>query len=187
MIAPAALAVAAACSGVIHQAPTHHLGAFRAPLVVGDSVTAEVRHHLAGVGFEVDARVCRQWDEGSHLVFRRTLRKTLPHEVVMFLGANWHVTPQQLRHTLDVVGPSRLLVLVTPIELGGHDGPDAHNERVFARAHPHHVLLLDWARYALPHRSWFGSDGLHLHVRGARALVRLLRRALPFAAPGRFP
>jgi CTP:molybdopterin cytidylyltransferase MocA len=187
VIAPAALAVAAACSGVMHQAPTHRLGPFRAPLVVGDSVTAEVRHHLAATGFEVDARVCRQWDEGSHLVFRRALHHTLPHEVVMFLGANWHVTPAQLRHTLQVIGPRRLLVLVTPVELGGRDGPDAHNERVFARLHPHRVLLLDWARLAIGHHSWFGGDGLHLHVRGARALVRLIARALPFAAPGRFP
>jgi hypothetical protein len=187
VIAPAVLAVAAACSGVFHQAPTHRLGHFAAPLVIGDSVTAEVRHHLGAVGFEVNARVCRQWDEGSHLAFLRRQRGTLPHEVVMFLGANWHITAAQLRHTFEVVGPKRLLVLVTPVELGGREGPDAHNERVFARLHPRRVLLLDWARYALPHPSWFGSDGLHLHVRGARGLVRLLQRALPYAAPGRFP
>jgi len=187
VIAHAVLATAAACSGVFHQAPTHKLGDFRAPLVIGDSVTAEVQHHLAADGFEVDARVCREWQEGSHRVFLRKLHHTLGHEVVMFLGANWHVTPQDLRHTYDVVGPTRLLVLVTPVERGGFAGADARNERVFAKAHPHRVLLLDWAKYALPHRSWFGSDGLHLHVGGARGLVRLMRRALPYAAPGRFP
>jgi hypothetical protein len=182
--APAALA---GCGGVETSQPTKKLGDFRAPLIIGDSVLLGAIPNVARQGFEVDTHGCRQWTEGEAVVRAHKRRGTLPHEVVMFLGADWTVSRAQIAGTLHLLGPKRVLVLVTPREVGGGGSSDAEHMRQAGKLHPTRILVLDWVRYTRHKSRWFAPDGLHLGPGGAQGLAHFLRRALPYAEPGKFP
>jgi hypothetical protein len=187
--APAALAppALAGCGGVETSRPTKKLGAFRAPLIVGDSVLLGAIPQVAHEGYEVNTHGCRQWTEGDAVVRAHKHAGVLPHEVVMFLGADWTVSRAQIAETLHLIGSQRVLGLVTPREVGGGGSSDAEHMRRAAKAHPTRIVLLDWVRYTRHRNRWFAPDGLHLGIGGAQGLAHFLRRALPYAAPGTFP
>jgi len=187
LLAAGVPAARADCGGVKTARPAKRLGPFAAPLVVGDSVVLGAIPEIAGQGFEINTRGCRQWPEGEAVVRAHERAGTLPHEVVMFLGADWTVSRKQVRDVLSLIGPNRVLVLVTPRELGGGGSADAEHERQEGRRHPTRILVLDWVRYTAGRSGWFAPDGIHLGPGGARGLARFLRRALPYAAPGAFP
>lgn len=177
----------AACGGAVVEPAGKELGDFRSPLIIGDSVLLGAVEPVAATGWDVNARGCRSWTEGAALVRRKLANGRLPHLVAMFLGADWEVSPAQLAETYFRLGPSRVMVLVTPREVGGRDGEDARNMRRFAREHPERVVLLDWARHTRNRPGWFGPDGLHLSWDGIAGLRKFLRPPLRYAAPGSMP
>ncbi|MBA3329130.1 MAG: hypothetical protein H0T43_12600 [Solirubrobacterales bacterium] len=155
----------------------------RAPLAIGDSVMLGAVPQLTRAGYEVDARGCRQIGQGLDLMRARRRAGTLPRLVVLALGTNASITTSHLRSALAIAGPDRVLGLVTPRETGGSGGADATVVRRFARRHPGRAALLDWVRVSAGNGGWFAGDGIHLGAGGARGLARLLRQALPLAAP----
>lgn len=173
--AAAAAAPAAACDTARHGRAAHWPGPGRAPLVVGDSVLLGAVPEVAAAGFEVDARGCRTMAQGLELL--RARRRGLPRLVVLALGTNATVTTGDVRRALAIVGPDRVLALVTPRELGGAGGADARVVRAAARRWPGRLRALDWVAYAAGRASWFSGQGIHLSAAGARGLARLLRRA----------
>jgi hypothetical protein len=177
----------ASCGGVVTAEPGKSLGDFDNPLIIGDSVLLGAVQPVARIGFEVNAHGCRSWSEGAKIVRRRRRHGHLPHMVAMFLGADWDVSVAQIRETLFRLGPKRVLVLVTPREIGGAGGQDAQNMRDVAAANPDRVLLLDWVRHTRGKTSWFAPDGIHLGYPGITGLRKFLRPALKYAAPGAFP
>ena len=183
----AAPAAPAACGGVVTAKPGKKLGDFANPLIIGDSVLLGAVQPVARIGFSVNTKGCRSWSEGARIVRKRAAAGHLPHMVVMFLGADWEVSVAQIRETLFRVGPKRLLVLVTPREIGGQGGQDAQNMRDMAAENPDRILLLDWVRHTRGKTSWFAPDGIHLGYPGITGLVRFLKPALEYAAPGSFP
>jgi hypothetical protein len=138
---------------------------------------------LAREGFSVDAHGCRQFGEALQLLRRLAAGRVLPHLTVIALGADGAITRRDIQSTVAILGPRRTLVLVTPLELGGSAGSDAATVRDEARRHPDRIHLLDWVRYSAGHAGWFQPDHLHLTFAGADAFARLLRQALPLAAP----
>ncbi len=181
-LAASSLAPAAAvadCGGVKRARPSHHAVAGRPPLVIGDSVLLGAVDEVAGVGYEVNTRGCRQMREGLGVLARKRRAGNLPALVVIMLGTNWKIEPGEVRKALRIIGPGRMLGLVTPRQ----DPHDASVMRAAGRRHRDRVVVLDWARYTARHSGWLSPDGLHLGPGGAEALARLLRSALPFAAP----
>ena len=174
-------AVAHACGGVRHASAVKRGADGRAPLVIGDSVLLGAVPQVAGAGFEVNTRGCRQMSEGLGIIAARKRARTLPHFVVIALGANGSISARQIREAMRLVGRDRVLGLVTPRELGGGQGSDASNVRAAGRRFPGRVIVLDWVRFSAGQGGWFAGDGLHLGPSGARGLARLLRRALPLA------
>ena len=174
-------ASAHACGNAKHAAATKRGGGSRAPLVIGDSVLLGAVSQVAAAGFEVDTRGCRQMSEGLGIIAARRRAKTLPHFVVIALGANGSISTGQIREAMRIVGRDRLLGLVTPRELGGGESSDARGIRAAGRRFPDRIRVLDWVHFAAGHGGWFAGDGLHLGPDGARGLARLLRSALPFA------
>ena len=103
----------------------------------------------------------------------------LPPLVVIMLGANGRIEPAQIRTALRIIGPGRVLGLVTPRKNPGVS-------RVFhaaARRHSSRVAVLDWRASTARHPGWFAPDGNHMGPGGAQALARFLRRALRYAIP----
>ena len=182
-LAVAAEPATAACGGVKHAKPTSDRvpGDAPAPLAIGDSVMLGAIEELADAGFEVNVRGCRQMSHGVRLIDRRRRAGTLPSAVLVLLGANWMIYPHEIDRALELLGPERMLVLLTPRESGGGSGPDARLVRAAGRRHPDRVVVLDWVAYGSGHADWFGEDGLHLTPGGASALARLASRALPLA------
>lgn len=172
----------AGCGGVQHVAPAKRIVPNRAPVVIGDSVLLGAMPDVAARGFEVNARGCRSWGEGHRLVWGLRRAGHLPHLVVMQLGTNWSITVAQIRRTLKVIGPRRVLAILTPREVGGYGGSDARAVRAAGRRYPKQVVVLDWVKASRGHSAWFQPDGIHLTYPGAHALARFLRAARPYAA-----
>jgi hypothetical protein len=179
MAAPAA----AACGGVQDYKPTKRTTKGKPPLAIGDSVMLLALPDLAKRGFEANAHGCRGFQEGLRLL--RNRGEHLPRMVVIALGADFSITEGEIRRALRILGPKRLLVLVTPVELGGYGGRDARIVRQAGQRWKKHVLVLDWVKHSRGHSNWFQPDGTHLTFKGAREFAKLIAQALPYAAgPG---
>jgi hypothetical protein len=172
---------AADCGGVVREGAQRDVGPGRPPLAIGDSVMLGAVDELAAVGFDVDARGCRQMSEAVDVL--RSRGRSLPKVVVVFVGANWTISTSEVRQALGVVGPDRVLGLVTPRETGGGSSSDAAVVRAAGRRWPGRVQVLDWVLYTAGHGEWFASDGLHLGPGGADAMARLFSQAFTWLAP----
>jgi hypothetical protein len=170
---------AAKCGQDYHGTPTHNVTPGGPPLAVGDSVLADTVPLLVRAGFEADGMVCRQMSQGLALIQARRAR--LPHLVVLALGTNGEVTPQQIDTALSILGPGRVLALVTPHGSVSPSSPAVL--RAAAAAHPGQIILLDWDRLVKGHSDWLASDGVHLGgSAGIAAFAQLVASVLPGAA-----
>jgi hypothetical protein len=130
-------------------------------------------------------RVRGRVPSGAQRRGRRGLGATLPHLVVLALGANGEVTRLQIQEALGILGPSRVLALVTPH--GSVVPSDSAVIRAAASEHPGRIILLDWDRLAGEHPEWLASDGVHLGgSAGIVAFAQLITSALS-AAPQQSP
>ncbi len=172
---------AAQCGQDYHAAPAHSDIPGGAPLAIGDSVLADAVPLLVREGFEADGMVCRQMGQGLALL--RARRPVLPHLVVLALGTNGEVTPEQIDAALAIVGPGRVLALVVPHGSVAPASPKII--RAAAAAHPRQVLLLDWDRLAAAHPDWLAPDGVHLGgSAGIAAFAQMIAGVLPNATSG---
>jgi hypothetical protein len=161
-----------------HRDPTR---AVRPPLIVGDSTMLLAAPYLARLGIEADARGCRQLGQGIATLAARRRAGTLPTVAVLALGANGAIGDSAIARALRLLGPRRVLGLVTPARVGA--GSAGAMRRAAAR-HPDRVVLIDWMRFSRGHGGWFAGDGLHVGDAGARAFAGFVRRRLePFFAP----
>jgi hypothetical protein len=180
-VVASAPAAQAACGGVQHFAPTKLRGPGAPPLAIGDSVMLGAAQQLQRRGFEVDVRGCRQMSEGLGVLSSRRRAGTLPDLVVVALGTNWTVTTEQIRSGLRILGPERVLGLVTPPEVGGVASSDQAVIRAAGRRFRLRVKVLDWvAESAGQGWTW---DEMHLRPEGAVAYARLLSRAFGWPIP----
>jgi hypothetical protein len=173
--APAAFAQ---CGQTITVNPTGSPVAGPPPLVIGDSVLYDAAKVLAADGFAVNAMVCRQMSQGIALLEAKA--GTLPHLVVVELGTNGPVTRADIEQLLAILGPSRILALVTP-----HNGVAPEADTVIRDAggeYPGHVGVLDWDRDSATHPGWFAPDGVHLGgSAGINAFAQLIETTLSYA------
>jgi hypothetical protein len=159
-------------------APTKRVVRGRPPLAVGDSVLLGAVDEVAAKGYEVDVRGCRGMDETLDVLRSRARNDRLPSYVVVYAGTNFDVRNGQVDEALRILGPARVLGLMTPRELGGGSGQDAVVVRDQERRHPGRVVVIDWVRYSAGHGGWFAGDGIHLNPSGARGYARLLAATL---------
>lgn len=172
---------ASACSESRH-AHAHdragHVG--HAALLIGDSTSIIATPILGRLGVEADARGCRQFGQGIQMLLARRHAHTLPHVAALALGANGAVSSGQISAALRIMGPGRVLALVTARRSGVTDA-SMHRS---AHRHPGRLLLIDWAGFSAGRGGWFAGDGLHVGQEGASAFAHLIRRRIgPFAFP----
>jgi hypothetical protein len=173
----------AGCGGVQWKPAAKRPKHGRPPLAIGDSTMLLAMENLSRAGYNVNAHGCRGWEEGLGVIRRRAADGKLPHMVVMALGADFTISRHDIWRALHIIGPDRVLGLVTPRELGGGSGSDAVHCREAAAHYKKRIVLLDWVKYSRGQRGWFQPDGLHLTYAGARAFARLFKKALPYAQP----
>jgi lysophospholipase L1-like esterase len=174
----AAPATADACNASQRLGPVANERPGPAPLAVGDSVMLGAVPQLRRAGFEVNARGCRQMSHGLRLLARRRGAGSLPDVVVVALGHNWTITIDDIRRALLILGPERVLGMVTP---RGEFASARAAIGAAGRRWPARVKVIPWAaRSAGKPWTW---DGLHLTQAGARAFGRLLSRAFDWPLP----
>ncbi len=171
---------AAACDASKRARPVHSGHAGRAPLIIGDSTMIFAAPVLGTLGFEADARGCRQFAQGVAMLAARRHARTLPAVAILALGANGPIVPGEIASALRIMGPHRVLGLVT----ARRSSVSTARIHRAAHRHPDRVLLIDWVAFSAGHGGWFGGDGLHVNFAGASAFARLVRRTVaPFAFP----
>lgn len=130
---------------------------------------------LSDYGFQTNAMVCRTMAQG--IVLLEQDARSLPSLVVVALGTNGAVTPAQIDQLLAIVGPSRVLAMVTP-----YHGNYAYVPNLIRSAgaqHPGRILVLDWDQLSAGHPDWFAPDGIHLgSTAGINAYAHLVASAL---------
>ena len=155
------------------------------PFAFGDSVMHPAKFELADRGYNANSRGCRAFDDGVAMLRHLKRRDELPHMVVMALGTDGRVSAASIQDALNVMGPNRVLGLVTPREAGGGAKFDAVTMRKAARQNPRQVVLLDWVKHSRGHGNWFQPDGTHLTIpAGNRAFAAFLGKAIRFAPRG---
>jgi hypothetical protein len=164
-----------ACGQTIDLPARRSLGIGGAPLAIGDSVLYDAAQPLADYGFHVNAMVCRTMDQGISWLTDHA--HGLPALVVVALGTNGGASGGQISELLSILGPHRILALVTP-----HNGNDPSTPALYreaARRDPYRIELLDWDRRSAGHPDWFASDGIHLGgAAGVTAFARLIVSSL---------
>lgn len=176
MLLGAGADAASACGYHRHARARHGARDTRAPLIIGDSTMIYATPRLGRLGIEADAMECRQFTDGVAMLAARRRAGTLPRLAILALGANGPIDEASMRRALAVMGPHRVLGLVTPRNLSESAG----QMRRAAGAHPLRVLLIDWVARSAGHSGWFAGDGLHVNFTGADAFAAEVRGA---AAP----
>jgi hypothetical protein len=116
-------------------------------------------------------------DEGLQLLLRRRRSRSLPSVVVVALGNNFPLAFSEIARARRILGPNRVLGMVTPRE----SASSRRAIRAAARRWPVRVRVLRWAARSAG-RSWTW-DGLHLTPAGARGFAALLRHAYKWPLP----
>ena len=191
LLATLTLAVAAApaqadCGGVVASYPRNWHHDYRPPLVIGDSTMIFAVPYLAHLGMQANARGCRMWSEGMGVIRQRLHSHSLPHLVIMGLGANWTISRGDIEAAVHLLGPERVLGLIAPREEGGGTSSDAYNVRRAGRRHRNRVKVLDWPHFSADHGNWFSGDGLHMSYTGASRYAKFIATLKIWAPwPGR--
>lgn len=96
----------AACGGAVVGQPGHRVPGQPPPLAIGDSTMLLSVPGLAGAGYEVNARSCRQLYQAVTILASLRALNQLPHMVVIALGANRPITAAELG-AAQACGPRR--------------------------------------------------------------------------------
>jgi hypothetical protein len=166
------------------------------PLVIGDSTVNLPIPNLTAIGYSVNARGCRGFEEAIRVATTIRRKHRLPHLVLMNDYGNGGVSVEMIEAALAAIGRSRVLGLVTEYDAdtGKPPAPDTNNLFKARSRHPHRIVVLDWVKYSLAHHkaepkpgAWFLPDLFHPNFAGADAYAQFLAKALPLAGPGAFP
>jgi MYXO-CTERM domain-containing protein len=158
-----------------------------APVAIGDSTILLPIPELNKVGFDVNGLGCRGFKQSVWVARDLRNHNRLPHLVLINAYGNGGVNPDLIKFALKVLGPDRVLGLITAYnaDTGEAPAPDTDVIVQAAKDHPDQIKLLDWVKYSLPHHSveptpgaWFLPDLFHPNFAGAHAYAEFL--AAPF-------
>lgn len=143
--------------------PKHEMPTGDQITAIGDSAMLASSQGLSEVfpGIQTDASVSRSIMVAPELIGNALSAGSLRQWVLIGLGTNSAITPDQLDQIRNMIGPDRVLVLV-----------NAHGDRTwipptnqvladYAAAHPDNVVLVDWDATANANAQVLGSDGIH--------------------------
>jgi len=131
---------------------------------IGDSVMLGAHEALVaeiGPGLTLDAAVSRQYEQALNVVRAMATAGTLGERVVLHLGTNGVIRPEQFAEMMTLLAGVPKVVVVNVAVPRPWEGPV--NE-VIANGVPNYpnAVLIDWKSFADAHRDLFVNDGVHL-------------------------
>lgn len=125
----------------------------------------------------LDAVEGRQAYDVLNDIVRDAHRGTIAPNVVIHVGNNGIIAPDQLRATLQALAKCRRVVLLT--DRVDRDWQDPNNATIKSvGAQFANVRVVDWSALSAGHSNWLYSDGLHLTPTGAKHYTAIVLRAL---------
>ena len=145
---------------------------------VGDSIMVASAAALAAAmpGIYINAQIGRQMQTGLAVIQDLAAAGTLRHIVVIGLGTNGDITPEQIRQLRQLIGPDRDLVLVNTY------GPmswehEVNAELDAAARQGGNVELANWNQAIAADPSLLWPDGIHPQPPGAKLYARVVLAA----------
>ncbi len=132
---------------------------------------SELRRVLPGL--EVDAQVSRQLSVAIEILRRRREAGTLGQFVIVHIGDNSYIRPQQYDELMQLLVDVPRVVVVNLKEPRQWE---AANNQIIAdtvRRYPNAVLA-DWRGATINHPEYFARDGIHIGAAGARVYTALI-------------
>lgn len=143
---------------------------------VGDSVmlgaAPELQRQL-GAGVRIDAIEGLQVQRAISILQNERASGTLGRVVIVAIGNNGPITPEQFDQIMRIAGPGRRVIFVNDKVPRSWEEP---NDRVIAEGVSRYgnASMVDWRSYSENRPALFWSDGIHLRPAGARAYAHLL-------------
>ena len=151
---------------------------------MGDSVLLGARGHLVKSipGIRVDAQVGRQASQGLKVIRQWRSKSGKASTVLLHLGTNGYINEGEFRALLGELA-DRTSVIV--INIHAERRWTAPNNAMIARLAREfaNVRVLDWHAISAQRPDYFVNDGIHLTVRGMRALTAQIGLATAAASP----
>jgi len=147
---------------------------------IGDSVMIDAQPDLEAdiPGIDVEAKVSRQWDDGIALAQELKSEDRLGAIVVIDLGTNGPVAPQQFTQMMNVLSGASRVVFVT-VHLPAYYSWSQSVNQTLEQGVPKYSQdrLADFNKLADENPQWFGPDGVHMPIggTGAQAMAKLIK------------
>jgi peptidoglycan/LPS O-acetylase OafA/YrhL len=147
---------------------------------IGDSVMLASAKALQErfPGIALDATVSRSISSAPELVQAQVDAGTLRPILLLGLGTNGAIGPGVLDRVLEIIGPSRQLVLLTVQAPRSWIAPNNAMIKSFAEANPRNVTLADWEAAIAPRLQLLAADKVHPGPTGAGVYAETFGTAL---------
>ena len=143
--------------------------------VVGDSIALSASDEFQRLDYGVNAKVGRQFGSGVWIFRRQAELGTLPRRVIVHLGTNGTVDPDDCDRLVAAAGPARRVFLVTIKVPRSWELPNNETLRACASRHDR-VHVIRWWSKSHDHPEWFADDGYHPNTDGQRVFARFVDR-----------
>lgn len=147
---------------------------------VGDSIMVAATPALdqALPGIYIDAMVGRLFTTGLAVIAQLKAEGQLRPIVVVGLGTNDPVTPDEISQLFAEIGPDRRLVLVNTFDNRPYEQQVNSILAAAAAAHPTSVVLADWYDTIDQRTDLLWPDGIHPQPAGGVVYAQMLTAAL---------
>jgi peptidoglycan/LPS O-acetylase OafA/YrhL len=143
----------------------------------GDSMMVGSVHALDYYfpGIRMDAKSNRQWSDAVAAVKHRG--KDNRRAVVLAFGTNAGVDVADAEAVIDLLGPGRMIVLVSLAAPFSRVDKDNASLTALAKKHTN-VVVADWAGAVRDHPEQLQSDRIHPSLKGSHLFAKVVRQAL---------
>lgn len=151
----------------------------KAVTAIGDSVLLDAGPSLQELmpGTTVDGQVGRQPNEAVTIVQQMAAKGTLAQNLLMVIGTNGAISPEQVQTVLDAAGSHRQVywvgVSADRAWINGNNSVLVATQKKHANLH-----LIDWPDAVKAHPEWLGEDKVHPDVQGSIQYASLIAQKI---------
>ena len=169
-----------ASTSVAPQTADPALPAVTRIVAIGDSVMLGAAGALStrfGGDITVDAKVSRQFTEGTAILQVLKDQGRLPQVVVVHLGNNGEISDRSADAMMQVLADVPVVVFVNVRNNRGWEASVNGHLAAIPTRWPN-AQVVDWHGFSSGQTSWFYKDGIHLRPEGARQYAELVGQAV---------